>query len=84
MIIREFYETREDDVNLYVTYSDRNVLINKVGTQELYDKAIDIENASYEYIETDIIILLNKEEDETEENNEISSEEFQNMLEEVL
>lgn len=51
-IVKEFYKTREDGVNLYRTYSDENKLIKKVGTEEIYDEAIDIENATYEYEET--------------------------------
>lgn len=53
MIVREFYRKREDGVNLYRSYSDKNVKIRKVGTDEVYDEAIDIESASYVYVETD-------------------------------
>ena len=55
-IVKEFYKTREDGVKLYRTYSDNNYMIQKVGTDEVYEEAIDVENASYEYEETDIII----------------------------
>lgn len=51
-IIKEFYRTRNDGVNLYRTYSDSNYMIKKVGTEEIYEEAIDVENASYEYEET--------------------------------
>ena len=34
MIIKEFYETRCDGVNLYRTYSDTNHYIHKIGTNE--------------------------------------------------
>lgn len=51
-IVKEFYKTREDGVNLYRTYSDENKLIKKVGTEEIYEEAIDIETATYEYKET--------------------------------
>lgn len=54
MIITEYYKTREDGVVLNRTYSDKNVQIRKVGTDEVYDEAIDIENAPYTYEETDI------------------------------
>ena len=54
MIVKEFYKTREDGVNLYRSYSDNNVHIHKVGTDEVYAEAIDVENAPYEYEETDI------------------------------
>ena len=53
MIIREYLMTRKDGVNLYKTYSDQNKYIRKVGTEEEYDIAIDIENASYTYEETE-------------------------------
>lgn len=56
MIVREFYETRFDGVNLYRTYSDADLKIRKVGTDEIYDEAIDIEGAPYTYEETDMPI----------------------------
>ena len=52
MIKVEYYKTRKDGVNLYRTYSDENYMIQKVGTDEIYDETIDIENSGYEYIET--------------------------------
>jgi hypothetical protein len=52
MIIKEYYRTRNDGVNLYRTYSNANFKIQKVGTNEVYDEAIDVEGASYIYIET--------------------------------
>ena len=52
MIKREFYKTREDEVNLYRTYSDEQFKIHKIGTDEIYEEAIDVENAPYEYEET--------------------------------
>lgn len=56
MIIREFYMTRTDGVNLYKTYSDKGVYIIKQGTDEKYDIAIDVENSNYTYEETEEII----------------------------
>ena len=53
MIVREYFMTRKDGVKLYKTYSDQNKYIRKVGTEEEYDIAIDIENASYTYEETE-------------------------------
>lgn len=53
MIVREFYRQREDGVNLFRTYSDENKYIRKVGTNEEYSEAIDIESAHYQYEETD-------------------------------
>lgn len=54
MIKKEFLRTRKDGVKLYRTYSDSNMKIQKLGTQEYYDEAIDVENAPYVYIETTI------------------------------
>ena len=53
MIIKEFYEKRFDGINLYRTYSDANVYIRKVGTEEEYTEAIDVEGALFTYEETD-------------------------------
>lgn len=53
MIVKEFYQTRQDGVKLFRTYSDDNKYIQKVGTNEVYSEAIDIESAPYEYVETD-------------------------------
>ena len=53
MIIKEFYKTRTDGVNLYKTYSDEQLKIKKIGTDEIYDEAIDVETAPYEYEETE-------------------------------
>ena len=52
MVIREYFNTRKDGVVLYRTYSDTGLKIQKVGTDEVYDEAIDIQGSSYEYIET--------------------------------
>ena len=54
IIVKEFYRTRQDGVNLYRTYSDKGLQIRKVGTDEVYDEAIDVEDAPYTYEETDI------------------------------
>ena len=56
MVIKEFYFTRKDGVNLYRTYSDVGETIRKVGTMEVYDEAVDVENAPYTYEETGELI----------------------------
>ena len=56
MLVKEFYRTRNDGVNLYRTYSDANMLIRKLGTDEIYSEAIDVENSGFEYEETDVEI----------------------------
>lgn len=52
MIQKEFYRTREDGINLFRTFSTEDLYIQKVGTEEVYAEAIDVETASYTYIET--------------------------------
>lgn len=54
MIHTEFYMERKDGVKLYRTYSDRNMMIQKDGTDETYSEAIDVENGGFTYTETDI------------------------------
>lgn len=56
MVVREFYETRYDGVNLYRTRSDIGMQIRKVGTDEIYDEAIDVAEAPFTYEETNISI----------------------------
>ena len=60
MIRIEFYGERKDGVKLYRTYSDEGLIIQKVGTEEKYDEAIDIEGAGFEYEETDVPIVVNE------------------------
>ena len=56
MVVKEFFRQRKDGVNLYKTYSDANFYIQKVNTNEIYISAIDVEDAAFEYVETDKII----------------------------
>lgn len=51
--VREFYRTREDGVDLYRTHSTRGMKIRKVGTNEVYSEAIDVDGAPYIYEETE-------------------------------
>lgn len=55
MIVKEFYCTRYDGVNLYRTYSDKGFVIHKIGTDEIYGEAVDVENYSFVYEETNIL-----------------------------
>ncbi len=52
MIVREFYKKRKDGVNLFRTFSDNDCKIIKIGTNEVYDEAIDVESATFVYVET--------------------------------
>lgn len=53
MIVKEFYSKRKDGVKLFRTRSTEGVKIRKVGTDEIYDEAIDVEGAPFSYEETD-------------------------------
>lgn len=53
MIVTEDYMTRKDGVKILKRYSDKNVMIHKVNTDEYYDIALDVENAPWTYEETD-------------------------------
>lgn len=61
MIIKEYHSTREDGVKLFRSYSDQGVLIRKLGTQQTYSEAIDVEKARYKYVETEQKIEETKE-----------------------
>ena len=63
-IVKEFYKTRNDGINLYKTYSNEGYIIHKLNTEEYYSEAIDAENTSFEYEET-------TEKIETEEISEV-------------
>lgn len=54
MVLKEYYTTRSDGVKLYRSYSNEGLKLRKVGTDEVYDEAIDVESAEYVYEETDI------------------------------
>ena len=56
MVIKEFYGTRQDGVKLYKHYSNENLMIQKLGTDEIYSEAIDVEFKNYQYVETDMPI----------------------------
>ena len=71
MIVKEYYGTRKDKVKPYKTDSDNNKIIHKSGTDKEYDIAIDVENAPFEYEETDKDIP--KIDDEPKEINEATT-----------
>lgn len=56
MIVRDFFETRIDGIRLYKTYSDKGYYIKQQPTGIIYQEAIDVEDAPYEYEETDMLI----------------------------
>lgn len=61
MVITEFYKTRNDGVNLFKTSSDSNLMIQKVGTNEIYTEAIDVEGSGFTYVETDKVVEMENE-----------------------
>ena len=71
MIVRKFYKRRSDGVRLYRTYSDANVYIKKIGTDEVYSNAVDVDGASFVYEETDIPIPVKKKEGEAVEATDV-------------
>lgn len=54
MVVKEFHATRTDGVKLYRTFSDKNLYIKKIGTDEVYVEAIDVAGSEYTYEETDL------------------------------
>ena len=50
--------------DLVKTYSDKGMMIRKIGTEELYSEAIDPQKFNREYEETDIPIEQHEEIDE--------------------
>lgn len=53
MLVTKYYRTRADGVVLNRTYSDAGLYIRKVGTDEVYSDAVDIEGVPYTYEETE-------------------------------
>ena len=53
MIKQELYAVRNDGVKLFKTYSDGNFKIRQIETGNVYDAAIDVENAPFTYEETE-------------------------------
>lgn len=53
MVIKEFFMTRTDGVNLFRTYSDEGKMLiqNETGIQ--YSEAVDVEGSGYTYTESD-------------------------------
>lgn len=59
MIKKELFKERKDGIKLYRTYSDENYRIKQVETGNIYDEAIDVEDANFTYVE------INEEIDES-------------------
>lgn len=66
MIITKYYATRKDGVDLFLTKSTEGLKIRKVGTDEVYDDAIDVAGSPFKYEETDLPIESEEESPATE------------------
>lgn len=71
MIIKEYYRTRSDGVNLYKSYSDSDFYIKQEETGNIFEVAIDIEGLIYTYTETDQKIHAEVDESEIEIEEEV-------------
>ena len=52
-VITEFYETRDDGVKLFRSYSDEGKKLIQNETGAVYDDAVDVEGAPYTYSESE-------------------------------
>lgn len=64
-------------------YSDKGVKIRKVGTDSLYDDAVDIVPCRYEYEETDISIDI-EEIFKTEDDNRHRIDDIEDIIADML
>lgn len=67
MLVKEYYDTRDDGIMLYRTYSDINHYIRQIETGNVYSEAIDVEGADFTYEETAEVIEQEIEEENKEE-----------------
>ena len=51
MVVKENIKINDKDFIKH--YSDENYYIRKIGTEEIYEEAIDLPEMGYEYEETD-------------------------------
>ena len=56
MIIKVLFDTRDDGVELFRSYSDKNYMIRNTRTGAIYTEAIDVADSTAVYEETDIQI----------------------------
>lgn len=91
MIKSKFYKKRNAMTNLIITYSDSHKFIHKIGTEEIYDYAIDVETSDFKYEELETIIpeenrldIIVEEIEMTDSNKEISNSEAMALLKEVF
>ena len=94
MIIPIHYATRADGVNLIQRFSGvkledgtvlrTNFMLHKIGTDEYYADPIDVEDAPWEYEETDIPVEQEMITIESADRDGISDAEFRRLVEEAL
>lgn len=84
MLIREFYKTRSDGVNLYRNYSDANRYIIQNETGISYIEAIDIEDAPYTYLEGERIETNEFEDEDASKDSVMSETEEKAMAYDIL
>lgn len=75
MIIKDFYMTRADGVDLYQRRSDLGVKLLQVETGKTYDDPIDVEPCPYTYEETDIPV--------DEDSSELIEQDYRDALSEL-
>jgi hypothetical protein len=61
MVKEEFYGIHRSGKRLIKRYSDKGEYIRKVGTDEVYSEAIDLEDKPYTYEETGEVIKYYEE-----------------------
>ena len=77
MIVSEFFMERPDGVRLIRTYSNTNMMIHQLETNNIYSEAIDTEPVRFTYEETNIPV-------EPEESTPSSVETEKSMSDENL
>lgn len=75
MVIKEFFTTRADGINLYLTYSDKGLKIKQIETGIIYENAVDVESANYIYeeVEEEIEEVEDIEVIDTEQTEELNN-----------
>ena len=83
MIIKEFFMTRPDGVDLYRSYSDQGVRIRCDQTGAVYDEAVNVFDSGHTYTEMDepiaeltdseaLDIIMGRDANEQQDSNEIA------------
>ncbi len=73
MLVREYYQTRSDGVQLFRTYSDTGCFIQQTQTGVEYAEAIDVDGAPFIYTETGNLIADTADPDTVRQLEEIAA-----------